>query len=39
MPRERYGAPFCMIITDRENGTWLQRYPGKQVLPGSIVHP
>jgi hypothetical protein len=82
MPREHFGAPFCMIITDKENGAfsvegpmtddglwnhgvvvaqkagrqvrcltmsglsaegaarnWLQRYPGKQVLPGSIVHP
>jgi hypothetical protein len=81
MPREHFGAPFCMIITDKENGAfsvegpmtddglwnhgvvvaqkagrqvrcltmrglsaegaarnWLQRYSGKQVLPGEIVH-
>ena len=62
MPREHYGAPFYMIITDKENGAfsvegpmtddltisgssaedaarnWLQRYSGKQLLPGEIVH-
>ena len=48
MTRELYEAPFYMIITDQDNGTfaaedaarnWLQRYSGKQVLPGEIVHP
>ena len=81
MPRGHYGAPFHMIITDKDNETfsvgdpmtddrhwyhsvvvaqkagrqvrcltasgfsaedaarnWLQRYSGKQVLPGEIVH-
>jgi hypothetical protein len=81
MPREHYGAPFYMIITDKDNEAfsvegpmtddrlwnhavvvaqkagrqvgcltisglsaedaarnWLQRYSGKQVLPGEIVH-
>ncbi len=81
MPREHYGAPFYMIITDKDNGAfsvegpmtddrlwnhavvvaqkagrqvrcltisglsaedaarnWLQRYSGKQALPGEIVH-
>ncbi len=47
MSRELYEAPFYMIITDQDNGTfsaedaarnWLQRSSGKQVLPGEIVH-
>jgi len=81
MPRGHYGAPFYMIITNKDNGTfsvegpmtddrhwnnavvvaqkagrqvrcltasgfsaedaarsWVQRYSGKQVLPGAIVH-
>jgi hypothetical protein len=81
MPREHFGAPFYMIITDKENGAfsvegpmtddrlwnhavvvaqkagrqvrcltmsgssaedtarnWLQRYSGKQVLPGEMIH-
>jgi len=81
MPRGHRGAPFYMIIIDKDNGTfsvegpmiddkhwnhavvvaqkagrqvrcftasgfsaqdaarnWLQRYSGKQVLPGEIVH-